>query len=176
MEGFVYLNGEYVPRDQAVISVEDRGFLFADALYEVARIYNGKPFLLDRHIARMSRGAAELRLDHGHSEADFARIIDELVRRNGTADASAYMQVSRGPAPRAHGFPEAVKPTVVVWLKPVTAMTMEKRLAGCTCITHPDLRYAYCSIKSVRCYPTSWPARPPRRLGRSRPCWSGIAW
>ena len=149
----VFLNGEYIPHEKAVIHVEDRGFTFADALYEVFRIYGGKPFTLDRHIQRMERGAEVLRFDYGYSERDFGEIIEELVHRNDLPESFAYVQVSRGVAPRDHLFPAAVNPTILVMLKPVKARSMDERLAGATCITYPDRRYGYCSVKTVALLP-----------------------
>ncbi len=153
MAGTVFLNGDYIPHEKALIHVEDRGFTFADALYEVFRIYGGKPFTLDRHIQRMERGAEILRFDYGYSASDFGHIVAELVERNQLWECFAYVQVSRGVAPRDHLFPAHVTPTVLVMLKPVTPPTREERLQGKTCITYPDRRYGYCSIKTVALVP-----------------------
>lgn len=149
----VYLNGDYIPHNQAMIHAEDRGFNFADGLYEVFRIYGGVPFTLDRHVRRMEEGARMIRLDYGCSAEDFEEIVRELVMRNRMPEAFAYIQVTRGRAPRNHLFPEKPKPTVFVMVKPVTAMSEEERLAGASCITQPDRRYSYCSVKTVGLLP-----------------------
>src|SRR4030095_5506660 len=108
-----YVNGEYVPREKAAISPEDRGFLFGDAIYEVARFFRGRGFHLEEHIARMQEGLAALRVA---AEASFyPEVARELLRRNALAEADAivYAQVSRGAAPRTHAFPpDGTRPTI----------------------------------------------------------------
>ena len=149
----VFLNGEYVPHEEAKIPVEDRGFLFSDALYEVVRIYNGVPFTLDRHVKRMEQGAQAVRLDYPYSLEDFEAIISELVKVNDMPESSAYIQVTRGAAPRQHLFPKDASPTVLVMLNPVSPKSREERLAGTTCITLPDYRYAFCAVKGTGLLP-----------------------
>src|ERR1700758_2914880 len=101
----VYLNGEYLPREEARISPEDRGFLFADAIYEVVRFWRGRPFHLEEHLDRMREGLAAVRIDV--DAAFYPRVAARLLEGNGLAgqDAIVYAQVSRGAAPRAHAFP-----------------------------------------------------------------------
>lgn len=166
----VYLNGEYLPLDDAYIHVEDRGFNFADSLYEVTRVYNGKPFTLDRHTARMEKGAEILRLDYGVTDGEFAAIIAELVERNGSPEAMAYMQVSRGRAPRDHPFPASPEPTVFVMVKPHEPIPWRERFAGQKVITVPDLRYRLCGIKTTALLPNVLACQE----ARDRGAWEAI--
>ncbi len=161
----VYLNGKYLPLEDAFIHVEDRGFNFADSLYEVTRIYNGVPFTLDRHLARMERGAGLIRLDYGVAREEFATIIEELVSRNQTPEAMAYIQVSRGRAPRDHPFPVSAEPTVLVMVKPHEPVPREERLRGKTAITTADLRYQFCDIKSTALLPNVLACQQAREQG-----------
>lgn len=161
----VYLNGEYLPLDDAHVHVEDRGFNFADSLYEVTRVYNGRPFTLDRHIARMEKGAEILRLDYGMACAEFASIINELVDRNDTPEAMAYIQVTRGRAPRDHPFPESPEPTVFVMVKPHEPIPWEERFAGRKVITVTDLRYRLCGIKTTALLPNVLACQEARERG-----------
>src|SRR5690606_30464670 len=116
----VYLNGEFVPQAEARISVDDRGFLFADGVYEVVRVYDGRPFLMDAHLGRMRQGLHALRIDDPGVDGLAAiaeRLLDENRLRSG--DATIYIQITRGAAPRAHVFPPAgTPPTVYVAAKP----------------------------------------------------------
>src|ERR1700681_4317146 len=108
----VYLNGTYLPREEARISPEDRGFMFADAIYEVARFYRGRPYRLAEHLARMREGLTAIRI--AADSAFYPDVARRLLEENGLTDADAivYAQVSRGAAPRAHAFPPAiVRPT-----------------------------------------------------------------
>ncbi len=162
---YVYLNGEYIRHEDAVIHVEDRGFNFADSLYEVTRIYNGRPFGLKRHLRRMERGAERLQMDYGVSAEEFTEITDELIRMNETPEASLYIQVSRGVAPRDHPFPEEAEPTVLVMVKPHQPVPWDQRLEGKTAITTPDLRYQLCGIKTTALLPNVLACQQARSQG-----------
>ncbi len=165
MDLTVYLSGEYLSLEDAYVHVEDRGFNFADSLYEVARIYNGVPFTLDRHIARMEQGARTIHLDYGYSPDDFAGIVDNLLAENDLSEAFVYIQVSRGRAPRAHPFPEESHPTVFVMVKPHEPMSWEERLAGKTAILHPDQRYEFCDAKTTALLPNVLACQKARQEG-----------
>jgi len=105
----VYLNGKFVPYEEALVPVEDRGNLFADGVYEVIRFYSGQPFLMKAHMERLERSAREIRLP----EIDIDALTEaglETVRRNGIGDGTLYIQVTRGPAPRNHAFPPNPRP------------------------------------------------------------------
>lgn len=165
MSAIVYLNGSYLPKDEARISPEDRGFLFADGIYEVARAYGGSFFALDAHVRRMARGLAALAIE-GFDAADTAEISHELLLRNGFAgkDAIVYLQVTRGVAPRTHFFPDpAVPPTVFAMANPFRAKWDPRDGVGV--ITVPDQRWARCDIKSVALLPNCLAAEAARGAG-----------
>ncbi len=163
---YVYLNGDYIQHEDALIHVEDRGFNFADSLYEVTRIYNGRPFGLNRHISRMEQGAELLQLEYGITTEQFTGIVDELIRINETPEASLYIQVSRGVAPRDHPFPpEPTEPTVFVMVKPHEPVPWEERLQGKTAITEPDMRYQLCAVKTTALLPNVLACQKARSAG-----------
>lgn len=150
----VFLNGEYIPHEDARVSVDDRGFLFADGVYEVVRVYDGRPHRMDDHMARMERGLAALKIGYRDMDgiADAAlRLIDE----NGVdGDGTIYVQVSRGAAPRKHAFPpEGTRPTVYVAARDYGSHPESYWLDGVDAITVPDNRWARCDIKSIALLP-----------------------
>jgi D-alanine transaminase len=150
----VYLNGEYVPMEEARVSVDDRGFLFADGVYEVVRIYAGRPYELEDHLARLLRGLAALDIEYGDTGA-LERIARRLVQENDVSGAgSIYIQVTRGSAPRKHAFPPAgTPPTVYVAARPYTPHPDSFFDDGVRAITVPDTRWSRCDIKSVSLLP-----------------------
>jgi D-alanine transaminase len=150
----VYLNGEFVDHASARVSVDDRGFLFADGVYEVARVYDGRIFQMRPHMERMQHGLGELRI-HAQVDAipDIAeRLLDENELRKG--DATVYVQVTRGAAPRAHAFPPPETPaTVYVLAKPFRQHPATYFEDGVATITVPDTRWSRCDIKSIALLP-----------------------
>jgi D-alanine transaminase len=153
MSRTVYLNGEYLPAEEALIPVEERAFNFADSLYEVSRVYGGTPFTLEEHYQRMKRGADILKLEMNFGVDDLREIILKLMEMNDTPEASAYYQYSRGSAPRDHPFPEVTNPNLVVFVKPFEALSLEERYQGRAAITHQDLRHELCDIKTTALIP-----------------------
>lgn len=151
MSEIVYLNGEYRPKSEARIPVEDRGFLLADGIYEVAPAYRGRFLRLEEHLARMARGLAALRIDF--DAAALAEVSERLLAENRLQDAEAatvYLQVTRGVAPRSHAFPkEPIPPTVYGSAQPYTRPPRERWERGFTAITVPDLRWSRVDIKSI---------------------------
>lgn len=147
----VYLNGRYVPYDQAVVSVEDRGLLFADGIYEVVRAYGGRVFALEAHLDRLAESAAAIRLPLPPPAELRAAVLGSL-QRNGldSADATVYVQVTRGAGqPRAHTLPAAPRPTVFMIARPAHPPDPEVVDAGIDTITLPDQRWQLCHVKSV---------------------------
>lgn len=145
----VYFNGAYVEKDAVRISPEDRGFLFADGIYEVIRSYDGKLFRLADHIARMERGLSAIQICDVDTAA-IAKAAGELIKRNDLTKGSAtiYVQITRGAAPRTHFFPDPpAVPTVYA-----SASALKPKgdpVRGVSVITVPDIRWARCDIKSV---------------------------
>jgi D-alanine transaminase len=145
----VYLNGEIVDERDAVISVNDRGFVFADGIYEVIRVFGGKPFELERHLDRLERSASSLRLSLDPSAEEIGRIAEDLLNRERADESQIYIQVTRGVAPRGHAIPASVKPTTLVAIRPVTAPPAEILRSGGAAITVPDDRWARCDVKAI---------------------------
>jgi D-alanine transaminase len=172
----VYLNGRYLPREEACISPEDRGFLFADAIYEVARFYRGRPYRLAEHVERMRDGLAAVRIaaDPGF----YPEVARRLLEENGLAqsDAIIYAQVSRGAAPRTHAFPAAsVTPTIFAFARPSDP---ELPPEGGSAVLVPDERWGRCDIKTVMLLPNVLAAQKAREAGAMDAILTrdGIAW
>ncbi len=151
----VYLNGTYLPADEAVVPVGDRGFLLADGVYEVSPAYRGRFFMLERHRARLLKGLCELRIDA--DTRGLEAVHTELLERNGLADAEisyVYVQITRGVAPRTHAFPKtAVAPTVYAFASEYRRPAREVWEAGFEAITVPDRRWARVDIKTIALLP-----------------------
>jgi len=148
----MYLNGQYLPREQALIPVEDRGFIFGDGIYEGVRSVGGKMFEWAAHAERMDNGLKGLRINFNRAQIDaLEAVCEEVVARNGLADGESfvYLEVSRGAAPRTHNFPPAnVPPTVFVSaIKLVVPRKM--RDEGCAAVTFPDMRWKRRDWKTV---------------------------
>jgi D-alanine transaminase len=145
-----YLNGTYVPLTEARISPLDRGFLFADSVYEVLPVFGGRMFRFREHFDRLARSLAEIRLPCPHTHEQWLAILNELVRRNGDADMYLYVQVTRGMEfGRNHAFPAKVEPTVFAMASPLPALTDEIRERGLSAITVEDFRWGRCHIKAT---------------------------
>lgn len=148
----VYLNGKYVPKEQAMIPVEDRGFIFGDGIYEVVRVINGAVFAWGGHAARMANGLNTLRIGMGGAEsATMKAVCEKLVADNGLAggEATVYIQVSRGVAPRTHHFPPAGTPTTVYASASAFKPNFAMRDNGAKGITLADIRWSRCDLKTV---------------------------
>ena len=154
MPEIAYVNGEFLPLERATVHVEDRGFQFADGVYEVVRTYGGKPFATDEHVARLFRSldAIELKLPLG---ADRIRaLIEEGVRRANFGEAIVYLQVTRGRAPRHRGIPKEAEPTVVMTVRPLPERPVRLRENGIAVMTMPEFRWSRCDIKSIALLPS----------------------
>jgi len=145
----VFLNGSFMSKDAARVSPDDRGFLFADGVYEVVRAYLGRFFQLEPHLRRLEHGLSALAIG-GVTVGDLPGVFRELLDRNGlgSADATVYLQITRGAAPRVHAFPDPpVPPTVYAEPKPFKPRG--DPAVGVSVITTPDIRWARCDIKTV---------------------------
>ena len=146
----VYFNGHYVDKDTVAVSPEDRGFNFADGVYEVIRSYEGIPFRLDDHFKRLHRNLRELRFDLPMIES-LKKVPSELIKRNllTSGDATVYLQISRGVAPRSHPFPTTgVEPTIYASATALQPLG-DKWRNGIKVICLPDIRWARCDIKTI---------------------------
>jgi D-alanine transaminase len=146
----VYFNGQYLPKQQVAVSPDDRGFLFADGVYEVIRAYNGKLFKPHEHLQRFGNGLKELQIQ-GVDAASFKNVAEHLIAENQfqSGDALVYIQVTRGAAPRSHSFPPpGTTPTVYAQAR-AYAGPEELQDKGAKAILAPDQRWGRCNIKSI---------------------------
>jgi D-alanine transaminase len=147
---FCYLNGGYVPLQQASVSPFDRAFLFGDAVYEVVPVYAGRPFRLRQHLDRLNRSLDGIRMPPPMAHGDWAHICQELISRNEADDAHLYMQVSRGAEfGRNHAWPEGLKPTVFAYCTALDPLPAAFTDNGVTAITAPEIRWARRDIKAT---------------------------
>lgn len=149
----VYLNGNYLPPEQAQVSAFDRGFVFADGVYEVIPAYGGRPFRLPQHLTRLDNSLAAIRLANPLSAREWQNIFARLVEANGGDDQSVYLQVTRGPAPRDHAFPAKIQPSVFAYAQAFKYPEPAQRAAGVAAITVPDIRWQRCDIKAIALLP-----------------------
>lgn len=145
----VYLNGDYMPLEEARIPVLDRGFIFGDGVYEVVPAYSRHLFRLPQHLKRLQHSLDGIRLPNPHSDDEWTKLTQELVARNAGDDQSIYYQVTRGVAKRAHEFPLNVKPTVFMMSNPLVTPPRAQIDQGVACITATDFRWLKCDLKSV---------------------------
>ena len=162
-----YVDGRYRPLAEAGVSVEDRGFQFADAIYEVWAVRGGRLLDMDGHLARLKRSLGEIRVRAPMTDAALVAVLEETRRRNRVRDGIVYLQISRGAAPRDHAFPSPeVKPTLVITAKPLDRRAFEARAeAGVKIITLPDERWARCDIKTVSLLPNVLAKQKAREAG-----------
>jgi D-alanine transaminase len=149
-----YVNGRFVPHNEATVHIEDRGYQFADGVYEVVPVHDGKLVDEGPHLDRLERSLSELGIDMPMSRRALQLVSAELMRRNGLTRGFLYMQVTRGVAPRDHKFPKAKpKPALTMTTRQLPAADDAKVQKGFAVITHPDQRWARCDIKSVALLP-----------------------
>ena len=149
MSRIVYVNGSYLPEEEATVSIFDRGFIFGDGIYEVSAVIAGKLVDCEAHLARLERSCGEIRLSLPWSKEELVAIHEELIRRNALDEGSIYLQVSRGAADREFPFPKDVKPTLVMFTQARNFVNAPAAKTGIKVVSTPDLRWARRDIKSV---------------------------
>ncbi len=146
----IYLNGAFLPPDQAQVSVMDRGFLFGDGVYEVIPSYGGHFLRLEPHLDRLDASLAAIRLDNPLSRDAWRAVLHRLIGAPPAPDQYVYLQVTRGTPPeRDHLCPDGIAPTVFALAKPIKPRPPTLAELGVTCITRPDIRWLRCEIKSI---------------------------
>ncbi len=167
-----YVNGRYVPHDSAAVHIEDRGYQFADAIYEACEVRDGAIIDLTRHLDRLDRSLRELRIAAPMSRKALGLVIAEVIRRNRVGFGSVYLQVSRGVARRDHPFPvNAVAPSLVVVAKQQDRQRAEAQAAnGIAIVTVPDIRWGRVDIKTVGLLPNVLAKQTAREAG-ARDAW-----
>lgn len=153
MSQIVYLNGRFLPIEQAKVSVLDRGFLFGDGVYEVIPVYSRHAFRLREHIVRLAQSLAALRLDNPNDAEQWQAVVHELIARNQPEDQSIYIQVTRGVAPRDHAFPKNTAPTVFMLSNPLVTPPPSQCENGVSAISANDIRWDRCDIKAIALLP-----------------------
>ena len=149
-----YLNGSFLPLDEARIPVLDRGFLFGDGVYEVIPVYGGRLFRLAEHLRRLRNSLDGVRIQNPLSDGEWEDMLIELVARNEGSDQAVYLQVTRGVAPvRDHTFPADTRPTVFGMSKAVTVMHDTVAEQGVKAIMLDDIRWSLCNIKAITLLP-----------------------
>jgi D-alanine transaminase len=149
MSQTVYLNGKFLPIEEAYVPVLDRGFIFGDGVYEVIPVYSKHPFRLREHLTRLTHSLAGLRLENPHSLDEWAALTTSLIAQNEAEDQSVYLQVTRGPAPRDHAFPKHSVPTVFMMSNPLITPPAEQIAQGVSAISSNDIRWDRCDLKAI---------------------------
>ena len=167
MGRIAYVNGRYVRHADAAVHIEDRGYQFGDAVYEVWAVFGGKLADAEGHFARLSRSLGELRIDEPMSRAALSFVLREVLRRNGVSEGLLYLQVGRGVAPRDHVFPLAKpRPSLVITAKTIDRAASEAKAAkGVAVITTPENRWGRCDIKTVNLLPNLLAKQAAREQG-----------
>ena len=145
----VYLNGDFMPLEEARIPVLDRGFIFGDGVYEVIPVYSGYPFRLQQHLRRLQNSLDAIRIKNPLTLAQWSSLARRIIRMNPWKDQSVYLQVTRGVARRDHAFPSKAAPTVFMMSNPLTPPPRKLISAGVACITATDNRWLRCDITST---------------------------
>lgn len=147
----VYLNGAFMPIAEAKVPAMDRGFLFGDGAYEVIPVYSRRPFRLSEHLRRLQHTLDGIRLANPHDEAEWARLIGEIVGCNEGEDQSVYLQITRGAdmQRRNHAFPAGVAPTVFMMSEPLLTPPPSQRESGIATVSAPDVRWLRCDLKTI---------------------------
>src|SRR3954469_18726808 len=149
MTEWIWLNGETLAMADARLGIEDRGFQFADGVYEVIRIYNGKPFTLIPHLQRLWNSAVDIQLTPPLTTDALAGQITKFIAHTGMREGMVYLQLTRGVAPRNHIFPEVSEPTLLFYVRPLQPVPAPGEGAGVALLAVPDERWRRCWIKSI---------------------------
>jgi D-alanine transaminase len=153
MPRFAYVNGRYVPHAAASVHIEDRGYQFADGVYEVVPIYDGRLVDEGPHLDRLDYSLKELRIPWPMARSALQLVLRELIRRNGLRNGIVYLQVTRGVAPRDHKFPARSKPSLIATTRRQRPLAVGVLTTGAAVVTLPDIRWRRCDIKSISLLP-----------------------
>ena len=153
MARIAYVNGHYRPLRAAAVALEDRGYQFADGVYEVIKVLSRRPRDLERHLERLARSLDALDIRPPMPRRALESVLQETLRRNRMPDALLYVQITRGVAPRNHLFPKSARPSLVITVRRPVFPSAREREEGVGVITHPDLRWGRCDIKSINLLP-----------------------
>ena len=150
----IFLNGEYMPIEEAMVPVLDRGFIFGDGVYEVIPIYSKRAFRLEEHLHRLQHSLDGIRLDNPHSIDEWTAITNKLIEANQGEDQYLYLHITRGAAKRDHAFPSPpVSPTIFMMSSPLLSPPAALLQSGVGAVTATDNRWLRCDIKSIALLP-----------------------
>ncbi len=145
----IYLNGQYMPMEEARIPVLDRGFIFGDGIYEYIPVFDRLPFRLREHYRRMVNSLAAVKIPNSFDEASFTAVVDKLIAAHPWDNQGVYVHITRGVAPRDHVFPKDPTPTVFIMSNPLVLPTREQIENGLAVSVREDIRWLRCDIKSI---------------------------
>ncbi|MBM3518191.1 MAG: D-amino-acid transaminase [Alphaproteobacteria bacterium] len=165
MSRIAYVNGRYLPFTQAHVHVEDRGYQFADGIYEVIAVQGGRLIDAAQHLDRLERSLRELAIPSPMTRSALGHVLHETIRRNRVRDGMVYLQVTRGVARRDHAFPQRQRPAVVATARPLKAQAPELAASGIKVVTIPDIRWGRCDIKSIALLPNVLAKQRAREAG-----------
>ena len=149
----IYLNGDFMPIEEARIPVLDRGFIFGDGVYEVIPVYSRRPFRLAEHLRRLQHSLDGIRITNPHTDAEWGDLLERLIAGNEGDDQYLYLHITRGVAKRDHAFPKGVTPTVFIMSNPLLTPPKELLATGVAAITASDNRWLRCDIKAISLLP-----------------------
>jgi len=161
----LYINGRFTKTDERVIGVEDRGFQFGDAVYEVFKFLGKRPIFLSEHYRRMEQGLREIEIRAPWDVTEFGDVIRELLARTAFDDGIVYVQVTRGESERKHFYPDDLTPTVVAYSRAFNFPDAAKKKRGIALITADDLRWKHCNVKSVNLLANAIAKKKAQRAG-----------
>ena len=149
----IYLNGKFMPIEEACVPVLDRGFIFGDGIYEVIPVYSRKPFRLAEHLNRLQHSLDGIRLKNPFSDTDWKNLLEQVIAKNEGEDQYLYLHITRGVAKRDHAFPANVPPTVFIMSNPLLPPPAELLVSGASAITATDNRWIRCDVKAISLLP-----------------------
>jgi D-alanine transaminase len=165
MPDIAFINNAYLPLAEARVPIEDRGYQFADGVYEVVVANHGEPFLLDAHLNRLADSLRGIAMEVDLPRLELPKRIAEGIARSGYDNVLVYLQITRGVASRDHAFPPAIQPSVVMTFKPMKEYDPKWYAQGVALFAHRDIRWANCNIKSIALLPNVLLKSEARRRG-----------
>ncbi|TCS96418.1 D-amino-acid transaminase [Hazenella coriacea] len=144
----ILYHDRFIERQEANVDIEDRAYQFGDGIYEVVRVYGGKPFCLQEHLERFERNASEIRISLPYSISQLEEHLLQLIKQNQLADGNLYFQISRGTSPRNHAFSDQLQPLIIAYTQ-TSSRPVKELEYGVGVISDPDIRWLRCDIKSL---------------------------
>ncbi len=165
MSRISYLNGEFLPHENCLVHIEDRGFQFADGVYEVTLFKNGKLIDGEPHLERLFRSLREMKIEHNFKQEDLHKMQIELFAKNQMSEGICYLQITRGATNRVPFFPKNLTPTISATVALGKKLTDEEFEKGVSIMTHEDIRWKRCDIKSIALFASSFLNQKAKDLG-----------